>query len=209
MKIVKPSVELIWVTPNAEKIIEGAARKCYKSEDLITETSYIARIQDIIKKQHFNMFGFADACVQVICDRGVTHEIVRHRVCTFAQESTRYCNYSKGKFDNEITVIEPPGLNIDAFAAWDASCRMAEKDYMMMLACECKPQIARSVLPTCLKTEIWWKTNFQEWRLVFAQRLPKEAHPQMREVAAMIFDVIYPHAPTVFADFVELRNTIS
>lgn len=208
MKIIEPTVRLIWVTPNAEKVIEEGAHLCYKSDKAITETSYIAHIQDIIRKRRFNMLGFADACVHVICDRGVTHEIVRHRICTFAQESTRYCNYGKGEFCSEITVVEPPGLSEHAHSGWETACNTTESAYLGTLSDGYKPQIARSVLPTCLKTEIWWKTNFQEWRHIFFQRLAPDAHPQMRQIAAMIFDLIYEHAPNVFVDFKELRDTI-
>jgi thymidylate synthase (FAD) len=108
MKIIKPNAQLLWVTPNAEEIIERAGRVCYKSEDKITNESSFKFIKMLLDRKHEAVLEHACASILFICDRGVTHELVRHRLASYCQESTRYCNYGLAKFSNEISVIEPP-----------------------------------------------------------------------------------------------------
>lgn len=196
MTIVKPSAELLWITPEAEFQIERAARTCYKSEDKITA----ALITKLIKSGHHAMLEHASASVKFICDRGVTHELVRHRLCAYAQESTRYCNYGANKFGNEITVIEPPGLDDEEKPLWLAACHEAEDFYLRLLKQNVPPQIARSVLPTCLKTEIVCTANLREWRHIFSLRLSSAAHPQIREIMYPALEILYAHCPNVFND---------
>jgi thymidylate synthase (FAD) len=200
MKIVKPGVELIWITPNAEQMIELAARTCYKSEDKITSDSSSALINKLVANGHHAMLEHASASLKFVCDRGVTHEFVRHRLCAYAQESTRYCNYGKDKFGNEITVIEPPGLDNVSQEAWAEACALSEEAYLEMLEHGCSPQIARSVLPTCLKTEIVCTANLREWRHIFTLRTSAAAHPQIKEVMAIALHIMQAECPTVFGD---------
>lgn len=125
-----------------------------------------------------------------ICDRGVTHELVRHRPCAFAQESTRYCNYSKGKFGSEITVIDPH-FEGSASIMWIASCQKAEQKYLEMLDWGLTPQQARSVLPNSLKTEIYVTTTEKEWQHIVDLRYlgtTGAPHPQMKEVMSFIVE---------------------
>ena len=128
-----------------------------------------------------------DVTVKFVCDRGVSHEIVRHRVASFAQESTRYCNYSKDKFGNELTFIRPSWCNSndDIYKVWIDKCMEAESSYFLMLDCGATPQEARSVLPNSLKTEIIVTMNLDGWDHFFGLRCSKSAHPDMREVARM------------------------
>lgn len=200
MKIVKPSTELLWITPDAELQIERAARTCYKSEDKMTGDSAAALITRLIKSGHHAMLEHASASFKFVCDRGVTHELVRHRLCAYAQESTRYCNYGADRFGNEITVIEPPGLEKVQGNVWELACKHAEQSYLSLLDQGIPPQIARSVLPTCLKTEIVCTANLREWRHIFSLRLSSAAHPQIREIMYPALETLYHHCRNVFND---------
>ena len=200
MKIVQPTVELIWITPDAEGQIEVAGRTCYKSEDKMTEHTAGAFAKKMVNSGHHAMIEHALASLRIITDRGITHEIVRHRIASFAQESTRYCNYSSDKFGSECTFIEPPGLTEVQRENWIAACEATEKYYFNMLAAGSSPQIARSVLPNCLKTEIVMTANFREWRHFITLRGNKAAHPQIRPIAKMVYTILSQHAPNVFSD---------
>ena len=152
---------------------------------------------------HHAMIEHAVASFKIITDRGISHEIARHRIASFAQESTRYCNYSADKFGGEITVILPPGPSDEDgyrawFGDWFASCRSAEKNYFAMLKTGCSPQIARSVLPTCLKTEIVMTTNFRSWLNFIYLRSSMSAHPKIRPIAIEINNILADHAPSIF-----------
>lgn len=200
MKIIKPSATLNWITPDAEKQIEKIAKVCYQSEHTITEDSYKKFIKGLIIREHGAMLEHASASIKFICDRGVSHELVRHRMSSFAQESTRYCNYSKDKFENEITVIEPDSIssNFAAQMLWKESCETAEVCYMTMLKKGIKPEIARAVLPTCLKTELNITANMREWIHIFKLRTDSTAHPQAREVMTMALNILFKECPVIF-----------
>ena len=180
--------------------IERAGRTCYKSEDKITNESASKFYKMIYQRGHESVAEHAVASVRIICDRGVSHEIVRHRIASYSQESTRYCNYSKEKFGNEIQVIEPPGMTDGERTGWRSACEYAEKMYMLLLVQGMSPQIARSILPTCLKTEMVMTTNFREWKHFIKLRTDPAAHPQMREVAFMIKELLAKECPEVFGD---------
>ena len=203
MKIIDPSVELI--NPinyeTALNTIEIAGRTCYKSENKITDGSAEEFIRNIIKRGHEAVLEHVSITAKFICDRGVSHEIVRHRIASYCQESTRYCNYSKDKFGNEITVINPCFYEekSDDFKKWRASCTMNEVYYFLLLN-EGKAEEARSVLPNSLKTEIVMTTNIREWRHFFKLRCSKAAHPQMRQVATMLFEQMKSKYPVFFED---------
>ena len=140
--------------------------------------------------------------MKFICDRGVSHEIVRHRMASYCQESSRYCNYSKGGFGNEITVIKPLFLEVgtDEWEMWRDACNMAERFYFELLDCGCSPQEARSVLPNSLKTEVVMTANIREWRHFLKLRCSPAAHPQMREVALILLDKVHDLIPVCFDD---------
>ena len=200
MKIVPHSVELLWITPDPYKHIEMSGRVCYKSEDKITKDSAVKFCSMIKQRGHESVVEHAVASFKIICDRGVSHEIVRHRIASYSQESTRYCNYSKDKFGNEISVIEPPGLTGEAREDWVQAMKWAEDSYVSMLAEGCSPQIARSVLPTCLKTEIVMTANFREWMHFINLRTSPAAHPQIRPIAEEIRLKLADYCPTIFVD---------
>ncbi len=200
MKIVSPNASLLWVTPNALQVIEAAGRVCYKSENNISDNSASDFIGKIIKRGHESVIEHASAAFKIITDRGITHEIVRHRIASFSQESTRYCNYSKDKFDNEISVIEPPEMNDATRKSWVTACQTAETEYFKMLAAGATPQIARSVLPTCLKSEIIMTCNFREWRHFLKLRLANGAHPQIIQIAEIIKNELCSKYPEIFSN---------
>ena len=204
MKIIKPSVKFI--TPlNGVAVIsrlEECGRVCYKSEGNITEDSAVKFLKGIIDSGHESVIEHCGFTVKFICDRGVSHEIVRHRLASYSQESTRYCNYSKDKFGSEITVIEPcflePGTK--AYDRWKEACNDAEDAYFDLLEWGCTPQEARAVLPNSLKTELVMTANVREWRHFLRLRCSKAAHPQMREVATLVLREFYKKLPVLFDD---------
>ena len=207
MKVLKPSVE--FVTPVNGAIIlqrlEECGRVCYKSEDKITDGSAEKFIRGIIKSGHEAVLEHCSFTVKWIVDRGISHELVRHRLAAYCQESTRYCNYGKDRFENEITVIEPFYLNrgTNGYQTWYEACIAAEKAYFDLLEFGCTPREARAVLPTCLKTEVVMTADIREWRHFFRLRCSKAAHPQMREVALQLLDMCCERMPVLFEDIKE------
>ena len=200
MKIVPQSIEFMKMTGLPEDLCELAGRTAHKSEDQMGNTcEFITRILGL---DHESVIEHASATYRIICDRGVSHEMVRHRLVSYTQESTRYCNYSDGKFGNEITVIQPPDMDSVEIATWQLACKESEKMYFRLLKLGQPSQIARSVLHTCLKTELVMTTNFREWRHIIKLRTSPKAHPQMQEVACMIRDDLISRAPVFFKDSV-------
>ena len=204
MKIINADVEFITPIDGAAilKRLEQCGRICYKSEAKITDTSAPAFVAGIIKRGHEAVLEHCSFTVKFICDRGVSHEIVRHRVASYCQESTRYCNYSKEGFGSEITVIKPCFLHpyTDGFNLWEEGCLFAEQTYFNLLECGCSPQEARSVLPNSLKTEVVMTANIREWRHFLKLRCSPAAHPQMREVALILLDKLHSLIPVCFDD---------
>jgi len=205
MKIVRPSFEVLYPRTKEEwekefKLIEVAGRTAYKSEDKITESSALPFITKIISRGHLAVIEFGNMVVKFITDRGVTHELVRHRLCSFVQESTRYCNCSSEKFGHDITFIKPSGLNAeDTEYLWELGCRGAASSYLSLLNNKVTPQIARSVLPNCVKTEIVVKANFREWRHIFSLRaISKAAHPDMRALMTPLYEKCREVCPEIF-----------
>lgn len=204
MKIIKPGVQFI--TPvDGDMILqrlEQCGRVCYKSEDKITNGSARKFVASIIKRGHEAVLEHCSVTVKFICDRGVSHEIVRHRVASYCQESTRYCNYSKDGFGGEITVIKPCYLEegTKVYTLWKNLCSCAEQVYLSMLDDGCSPQEARAILPNSLKTEVVMTANMREWRHFLKLRCAKAAHPQMREVACMLLEQFKEKIPVIFDD---------
>ena len=204
MKIIKPTVELI--TPVNGKVIlsriEECGRVCYKSEHKIGEGSAEAFCRGLIKRGHEAVLEHCSFTMKFICDRGISHEIVRHRLAAYCQESTRYCNYSKGQFGAEITVIEPCYLEegTQPYFIWKKACERAEAAYFDLLSAGLTAQEARAVLPNSLKTEVVMTANIREWRHFFKLRCSPAAHPQMREVATQALKMARGKIPVLFDD---------
>lgn len=184
------------------KQIEKAGRTAYKSEDQITMNSAVEFVEMINKRGHHSVIEHESVTVRIICDRGVTHEIVRHRLASYTQESTRYCNYTKGKFGSEITVIKPCfwDENDEKFIVWKEAIHQSEQSYNKLIELGASPQEARSVLPNSLKTEIVMTMNLREWKHFFKLRTSDAAHPQMREIAVPILIEFKKLIPIVFDD---------
>ena len=208
MKIINASYEILtdispYGTLELEQI-ERAARTCYKSEDKITEQGESAKklIKNLIKNGHEAMLEHSQLSVKFICDRGVSHELVRHRMASFAQESTRYCNYSDDKFGNELTFIKPIffDLTMDEGELWLEAMEHAEDYYFSLLDDLCSPQEARCVLPNSLKTEVVMTANYREWRHILKLRTDKAAHPQMRELMVPLLKELKERIPVIFDD---------
>lgn len=215
MKIVNPSFEILnEVSENGEKelrLIERIARTCYRSQpktESFDETKEFVR--RLIKRKHFAMIEHSFLSVSFICDRGISHEIVRHRIASFAQESTRWCNYGKDRFGG-ITVVRPDfGESLAtkmenkeefSYIVWKQYCEKAEEAYLYLTeTARVSPQQARSVLPTCLKTEIVMSTNYREWRHFFELRGAKDAHPQVQKLANGLLEELKTKIPVIFED---------
>ena len=208
MKIIKP---YFVIEDNIDggyilKKIEKAARTSYKSEEKPGENSVGTFIEMLLKNGHESVIEHEKITVRVICDRGVTHEIVRHRIASYSQESTRYCNYSDNKFGKEISVIAPCFWNSgsqedkEKYEVWRKMMEGAEKAYMKIIELGGSPQEARSVLPNSLKTEIVITMNLREWRHFFKLRTSNAAHPQMQEIAKPLLDEFKKRIPVIFDD---------
>ena len=207
MQIIQPSVEIMSAVDGQAILrhLELVGRTCYKSEGLITDTSAETFVRKLIARGHEAIIEHESISVRFICDRGVSHELVRHRLASYAQESTRYCNYSKAQFNSEITVIKPCFLmkGTEAYRQWEWTMHRAECAYFGLLDIGLSPQEARCVLPNSLKTEAVMTANLREWRTVLRLRCGKAAHPQMREVMLMLLEKLHAAIPVVFDDIYE------
>lgn len=201
MKLVDHRVSLEWITPGAAEHVESAGRTCYKSDP--KEGGAEDFVRSIINRGHESVLEHAVASFRIITDRGITHELVRHRIASFSQESTRFCNYSGGRFGGEIQFIRPVELPEVAWDLWLQAMASAERYYLELLSMGVKPQDARSVLPTATKTEIVMTTNLREWRHMLSLRKHKAAHPDTRVVAQAIYDILHEQVPAFLHNFKE------
>lgn len=209
MQAIKPYTQ-IYKDFDGQKVlqkIEAAARTCYKSEGKIQEGSAAKLVAGLIKSGHEAMLEHASVTVKFVVDRGISHELVRHRLASFAQESTRYCNYSKDDFGSEITFIIPDYLEYksEGWNIWKESMKQAEDAYFKMLDFGLSPQQARAVLPNSLKTEVVMTANLREWRHFFKLRAlgtTGKPHPQMLEVVVPLLEDMKNLIPVVFDDLV-------
>lgn len=203
MLLIKPGYKIEWGdSSKALKQIELAARNCYQTGDSIGEGTAEKLIEGtLLRLGHHAMIEFADICVRFITDRGVTHELVRHRLPSFAQESTRYCNYSRGRFGNQVKFIFPGDWELTEedikFLA------LIEEYYLKKIEQGFKPQQARYFLPNGLKTEILVKTNVREWRHIFTMRaINPAAHPQIRQITIPVLLELNLKVPILFEDLI-------
>ena len=197
MKIINASYHIETRIDGAEilKRIEKAGRTCYKSEDRITAESAENFVLKLIEHGHESVLEHESITVRFICDRGVSHEIVRHRLASFSQESQRYVRYN-----GDIEFINPHMPNAKAYEAWLELCERAEETYKELLSYGVQPQQARSVLPNSTKTELVMTANLREWRHFLKLRTAKAAHPQMRELTVPLLHELQERIPVVFDD---------
>ena len=204
MNIIEPGFEVLDDLDGRRMLrkIEAAGRICYKSEENITDGSAEIFVRSILKNGHESVIEHEKISVRVVCDRGVSHEIVRHRIASYSQESTRYCNYSKEKFGKELTFIKPVFWEEDSkeYQLWKNLMKKTEASYNELIEMGAAPQEARSILPNSLKTEIVITMNLREWRHFFRLRTSKKAHPQMRQISRMILEYFKENIPAAFDD---------
>ena len=210
MKIIEPSIEILSDVNSNEimKNIEICGRVCYKSENRISEESSKKFIKRIIASGHESVLEHEKITVKFICDRGVSHEIVRHRIASYSQESTRYCNYRQDKFGNELTLIKPFFWKEDEkkYEIWCDVMKKIEDSYNELISLGAKPEEARSILPNSLKTEIVVTMNIRELRHFLKLRTSKNAHPQMREVANKLLKYVKETLPVFFEDIGDVHE---
>ena len=212
MKLIKPSFQIMGNVDGDAilKSIEVAGRTCYKSEDKITSDSAKKFVLGILEKGHESVLEHEKVTVRIICDRGVTHEIVRHRIASYSQESTRYCDYAGG----HVTFVIPPWVDVEpcesivpltiignrSINIWLSAMNNAEHTYQALRKEGWRPEQARSVLPNSLKTEIVCTYNLREWRHFFKLRTADTAHPQMREITIPMLADFKRKIPVIFDD---------
>jgi thymidylate synthase (FAD) len=204
MRIVEPSAELLECTPNAAELIECAGHVCYKSEEPIGNNTAEPFVRKLLDLGHESVLEHASATMLFVCDRGVTHELVRHRLASYSQESTTYCNYG----GTGIAVVRPwwfaryakDPRNSERLQVWEYACKLAEETYQKLYALGAPTEVARAVLPTCLKTEIVMTANLREWRHVLRLRLSLKAHPDMRHLMVLAYSHLRLVCPPAFED---------
>lgn len=191
--------------------IERCGRVCYQSEDFMKEESYEAFLRMLVHSGHESVLEHASVSFKIVCSRATANQLVRHRHGSFSQESTRYCNYSKGRFGNSIAVILPPdirkerGERLKPYYEWLDSMEQAEKKYFQLLGEGFKPEQARGVLPLDLKTELVMTMNLRAWRHVLKTRLHPAAQRDIKELMDMIYQDLVEYFPAVFEDLEEMR----
>jgi len=213
VKIIQPSFEILTKINGEEilKLIELAGRVCYKSEDKINEESAEKFVKSIINRGHLSVIEHASISVRIICDRGVSHELVRHRLASYSQESTRYCNYSQEKFGNELTFIDPSHsfgwknkegeVLTNIYKIWKEAMLNAETSYFLYLSHNATTsEEARSILPNSIKTELIMTCNLREWHHFFKLRCSSKAHPQMRQITIPMLSKFRELIPFIFDD---------
>ncbi len=211
MKIIEPYFEILNMADGEEicKLLELAARTCYKSENKIADGTSHDLLRRLLKTGHESVIEHASVSVRIVCDRGITHEIVRHRLCSFSQESTRYANYSREKFGKEIVVIKPFfwDENSSQYKEWKNAMKACEQAYLKLIENGAKPQEARSVLPNSLKTDIIVTANIREWRHIFNLRCSAASHPQMRQIMLPMLKEFHSRIPVLFEALYEKYKT--
>ena len=202
MKIIKQSHNILDDINEVEilKRIEKIARVCYKSEGNTTENSCFKFVKMLVDKGHHAMLEHCSLSVKFITDRGVSHELVRHRIASYAQESQRYCNYLKNDFGAEITVIKPVYLvqGTQPYNAWFNACVLSEASYFDLLKIGLTAQEARNVLLNSTKTEIVVTANLREWMTILKLRTSEQAHPQMRDLMKPLLKELQEKLPVIF-----------
>jgi len=218
MKLLQPNVDLMAMRDGGDilRAIERAGRVCYKSEHNVSDSSAARFAKMIVRRGHLSVIEHESATVKFTIDRGVSHELVRHRLASFSQESTRYVRY--GTRGNHIQFVLPPWVGIspgvysepslygasEPDLIWYRACLNAEANYLQLLNAGWKPEAARSVLPNSLKTEIVVTANLRQWRHIFTLRCDDAAHPQMRQVMRPTLALFRQHVPVLFDDLPDL-----
>jgi len=204
VKIAAPKVEVLTPLDGDAilKHLELCARNCYKSEDKITEDSARQMVRKLLELGHEAMIEHYNLTVKLTCDMGVYKDLTRHRHVSYAIESTRYCNYSKGKFGNELTVMKPCHIKEGTleYQIWLSTMETIEKNYNAMAELGCKPDQLRMLLPHSIKADVIMTANLREWRHIFKLRCAPAAHPTVQEVMKMLLGTLKREIPVIFDD---------
>lgn len=199
MEIFEPSVKLLAITPNPEGLIEEAGRTCYLSLDRITETSKENFIQAAIRRGHGSILEHASASFRILgASRAFTHQLVRHRIASFSQQSQRYID------EGEFNFIIPPSIaeNEEALSLYREFIEKSRETYAALRQLKIKKEDARFLLPNALESQIVFSANFRELRSIFSLRLEKAAQWEIRRVCLAMLKIMQEHAPSVFGDFI-------
>jgi thymidylate synthase (FAD) len=197
MKMIDQSFEVLRFPPTEEctTFLELCGRTCYKSEDKITPCSADNFIRQLMDCGHYSVIEHMVATIRLITNRGVTHELVRHRIASYSQESTRYVRY------NDVEFIKPvwfDNMSDMEQATFIDALKDAEISYITLLQLGWRPEQAREILPNALKTEIVVTANFREWMHIFKLRTSNKAHPQMRKLMQDVMDEFCRRVPVIF-----------
>lgn len=202
MKIINPSIEI--ENFNGIKImknIERACRTCYRSEDKITNDSYKTLLKNCLSRHHESIMEHEKITIRLTCDIGVYKDLTRHRLASYSIESTRYCNYNKDKFDNQILFIEPLYFEDENKSILWANCmNEIENTYNAMIEIGCAPDEARMVLPHSTAAEVTMTANIREWRHILSLRCSKFAHPSVQQVMIPLLLYFKEQMPELFSD---------
>lgn len=202
MKIVEPYVSIPKIDGiGIMKNIEKACRTCYRSEGSITEDSYKKLLNNCLTRGHESVLEHEKVTVRLRCDVGVYKDLTRHRIASYSIESTRYCNYGKDKFDNEISFIRPCNIDDeDLFADWENACKTIEKYYLDMTNKGATPDQMRMILPHSTAAEVTMTANIREWRHVFSLRASKFTHPAVQQLMIPLLLHFREIMPELFND---------
>jgi thymidylate synthase (FAD) len=204
MKIVAPEFEILTPLdpPAVLARLEAAGRTCYRSEGRAAKGSAGPFVRSLLRRGHLSVIGHESLSLRLVCDRGVSHELVRHRLASFSQESTRYVNYGHGPEGRGLVVVRPLFFEegSEKYALWLRAMEAAETAYLDLLKAGATAQEARTVLPNSLKTEIVMTANMREWRHIFGLRCGAAAHPQMREIMNLVRARFQELLPEIFED---------
>ncbi len=186
------------------KFIEKCGRTCYKSEDKITADSAKKLLTNIIASGHHSVIEHFSVTVKFTCDLGFYKDITRHRVASFSIESTRYCNYSKGKFGKELSIIKPVhiGENTPEYEIWKSCMQNIEDHYLKMAELGATPDQLRMMLPHSIKADVVMTANLREWRHVLGLRTSKRVHPSIHTVMRKLLKEFQNRIPVIFDDVV-------
>lgn len=197
MLVVEPNVELVSNQSYEDmlRVNELAIRNCYRSENKISEGSAEKLVRNMVKLGHGAMIEFADVTFHIVTDRATLAQITRHRICTYAVESQRFCSYNGDKFGNNVHFVVPANLDKDNLDNWKASCQLAEKEYFNLIECGEKAETARSVLPNCVATSIYMKMNMRSLRNFLQLRLSNHAQADIRDIANKMYNLVREHYP--------------
>jgi len=202
MKLIEPRVCVeSYDSRKIMKNLERACRTCYRSEDLITEESYKTLLKNCINRGHESILEHEKITIRMTCDVGVYKDLTRHRFASFSIESTRYCNYGKDKFDNEINFIRPIFADeLDKFNIWEDTMKTIEDAYMKMVVAGYKPDEMRMILPHSVAAEVTMTANIREWKHILDLRTKKMAHPAVQQVMIPLLLNFKKNMPEIFGD---------